>query len=269
MSFVDLPFSVCYHPGKVSEARVGRHSIMALLTGASAGLLGGLMGVGGGLILVPMLVGVLKLPQHKAHATSLASMIPLAVAGVVPYAMKGHVDWGVSLAVAAGTCIGVVVGARLMVMVPARRLRQGFGVLLLLAGLRMVIGMGALSLGGDQMMSWAVVLAIGLVAGVLSGMLGIGGGMVMIPGMVLFAGIAQHMAQGISLAVIIPTTVVGSLAHHRLGNMQVSTALWIAPTAAAFALGGAWLAGLLESVWLTRAFGLLLLYGGVRMVLGR
>jgi len=117
-----------------------RQNSISLLTGGAAGLLGGLMGIGGGLLLVPMLCNVLKLPQHRAHATSLAAMILLSLAGVIPYAIQGHVDWGVALVMAIGSCVGVFIGARLMVRVPALRLRQGFGVLMLLVAVRMLLG---------------------------------------------------------------------------------------------------------------------------------
>ena len=117
-----------------------RDNILSLLIGAVAGLSGGLMGVGGGWILVPMLCSVLKLPQHLAHATSLAAMILLSLAGAVSYAMQGYVDWGVALVMAMGSCVSVVIGARFMARVPAKRLRQGFGVLLLVVAVRMFIG---------------------------------------------------------------------------------------------------------------------------------
>ena len=118
-------------------------------------------------------------------------------------------------------------------------------------------------------MTLAIILGIGLVAGVLAGVLGIGGGVVMIPAMVFFAGIDQHMAQGISLAVIVATSLVGSITHYRQGNVDVRVAAWIAPTAVVFALLGAYLAGVISAVWLSRIWGLLLLYFGIRMVLGR
>ena len=118
-------------------------------------------------------------------------------------------------------------------------------------------------------MTIAIILGIGLVTRLLAGMLGIGGGVIMIPGMVILAGIDQHMAQGISLAVIVATTLVGSITHHRQGNVDVRVAAWIAPSAVIFALIGAYLAGLIGSLWLSRAWGLLLVYFGLEMVLGR
>jgi uncharacterized membrane protein YfcA len=102
--------------------------IWYVATGAVAGLTAGFLGVGGGIILVPMMVGLLGLSQHKAHGTSLAAIIPIAIAGMLVYALRGHIDWVLVATIGSGSIIGVIVGAKLMMKVPARRLRQLFGV---------------------------------------------------------------------------------------------------------------------------------------------
>ena len=102
--------------------------IWYVATGAVAGLTAGFLGVGGGIILVPMMVGLLGLTQHKAHGTSLAVIIPIAIVGMLVYALRGHVDWVLVATIGSGSIIGVIVGAKLMMKVPAHRLRQLFGV---------------------------------------------------------------------------------------------------------------------------------------------
>ena len=109
------------------------------LIGAAAGLLSGLMGVGGGWIIVPMLVGVLKLGQHQAHGTSLAAIVPIGLCAAIVYAFRGHMDWALVTQLGLGSVVGVIVGAKLMMRVPAKRLQQGFGALLLVVGLRLLI----------------------------------------------------------------------------------------------------------------------------------
>lgn len=111
----------------------------SLLTGAVAGIVGGLTGVGGGITLVPMLSGPLKLAQHQAHATSLAIIIPLAASGVASYAYFGHLNWLLVGELAIGSIVGVVIGARLMYRVPASILRRIFGSFLLVVGLRLLV----------------------------------------------------------------------------------------------------------------------------------
>lgn len=115
-------------------------------------------------------------------------------------------------------------------------------------------------------MSVAIAVVVGLVAGVLGGALGVGGGTVAIPAMVLLLGVEQITAQGVSLVAILLTALVGAVVHYRQGNVKLSTALWIAPSAAAFSVLGAWAAGAVSAEWLTRVFAVFLLLIGFRML---
>jgi len=112
-----------------------------------------------------------------------------------------------------------------------------------------------------------IALAVGLTAGVLSGMLGIGGGTVAVPGMVLLLGVEQHTAQGVALSAMLLTALVGAFIHYRQENVKLSMAMWIAPSAVAFSLLGAWAAGMVTAEWLTRVFAIALLVIGSRMLL--
>jgi uncharacterized membrane protein YfcA len=120
-----------------------RQVLIALLIGAAAGMLAGLTGVGGGVFLVPLMVGLLAVAQHQAHGTSLAVIFPIALIGAVTYAMHGHIvghmDWEIILGLALGGLVGVVLGARLMMRVPARQLRWIFGIFLMVVGSFMII----------------------------------------------------------------------------------------------------------------------------------
>ncbi len=102
--------------------------IWYIATGAIAGLTAGFLGIGGGILLVPMMVGLLGLTQHKAHGTSLAIIIPIAIISATVYALRGHIDWALVATIGSGSIIGVIIGAKLMMRVPAHRLRQLFGV---------------------------------------------------------------------------------------------------------------------------------------------
>ncbi|MHB0934791.1 MAG: TSUP family transporter [Armatimonadota bacterium] len=111
-----------------------------------------------------------------------------------------------------------------------------------------------------------LVLGIGLATGVLSGLLGVGGGVVMVPAMVFLLGFTQTLAQGISLAVIIPTAVSGGVVHYRQGNIRLHDVLWLAAGGMAGAFAGSFLAVRLDVLILRGLFGLLLLVLGVSMV---
>ena len=118
------------------KARVAKHVVV----GAGAGLLAGLMGVGGGLVLVPALVGYLGLSPRMAIGTSLTAMAPIAIAGSLTYAMAGKVDWGLAFLLALGSSLGMVAGAKVMNRVPTSWLQKAFGALLIFLALRFVTG---------------------------------------------------------------------------------------------------------------------------------
>lgn len=116
-------------------------------------------------------------------------------------------------------------------------------------------------------MDFLIALAIGLTAGVLSGMLGIGGGAVAVPGIVLLLGEEQHTAQGVSLGAMFLVATLGALIHSRQENVEVNMVMRIAPCAAAFAILGAWTTNMITPEWLTRVFAVVLLGIGCHMLL--
>lgn len=115
-----------------------QRSLRAALTGVAGGVVGGLTGVGGGAIMVPLLTGILKMPQHRAHGTSLAVIIFIAIAGAIPYIINGDVEWRLVLGLGAGSVSAAMLGARAMTMVPEVWLRRLFAVFLLVTAARMM-----------------------------------------------------------------------------------------------------------------------------------
>jgi uncharacterized membrane protein YfcA len=111
-----------------------------------------------------------------------------------------------------------------------------------------------------------IAVALGSAAGLLSGILGIGGGTITIPVMVLVLSLEQHTAQGIALAAMFLTALVGSFTHYRQGNVKLGMVFLIAPSAIAFSYLGAWAAGIVTAEWLTRVFAITLLLIGIRML---
>jgi uncharacterized protein len=111
---------------------------------------------------------------------------------------------------------------------------------------------------------WIIALAVGLFTGVVSGLMGIGGGNVMVPASTILFGLEQHQAQGVSLLVIIPTAVSGAWSHYRRGNVNVRVALLLTPGAVLGGLLGARVAQGIPGDQLRGIFGLLLLYFALR-----
>ena len=181
------------------------------LVGVAAGFLSGLFGVGGGILVVPGLVLLLGMDQRLAHGTSLAAIVPIALSGVVGYATEDAVDWTVAVCLVVGSSLGAVVGTHLLHRLSVKTLKLAFALLLAATAVRMLVG-DADSAGRGEI-DVAMVVGLGLLgfaAGTLAGLFGVGGGIAMVPGMVLGFDLPAAVAKGTSLAVIIPTAIVGT-----------------------------------------------------------
>ncbi len=114
-------------------------------------------------------------------------------------------------------------------------------------------------------MIYLIAAAIGLVSGVFSGIFGVGGGVVMIPGMVYLMKLPIKTAIGTSLALIVPTAIAGAAKHTHAGNVDFKVVLMIAPLAIAGGIGGAMLAQKLPADTLKRVFGCFIIFVGVHL----
>jgi uncharacterized protein len=101
-----------------------------LAIGLGGGLLSGLLGVGGGIVMVPLLVLWASYSQRDAHAISLGAIIPISIAGIATYGVAGEVRYWQALGLAAGSIVGAGIGARLLVRIDERLLKIVFGVFL-------------------------------------------------------------------------------------------------------------------------------------------
>ncbi len=106
--------------------------------GLLAGLTSGLLGVGGGIVMVPMLTMGLAFTQHRAHATSLAAIIPIAAVAAVTYAAHGESDFQVAAFLAMGSLVGAPMGGRLMARSGEGALKTMFGILLLAVAIQIL-----------------------------------------------------------------------------------------------------------------------------------
>ncbi|MGL5347824.1 MAG: sulfite exporter TauE/SafE family protein [Peptostreptococcaceae bacterium] len=113
-------------------------NIKNTIIGIFTGFVNGVFGSGGGTLLVPILNNILKVEEHKSHATALAVIIFLTSASSIIYISKGTYDVNLTLKVAAGSILGGIVGAKLLCKVTGRFLRISFGVIMIIAALRMV-----------------------------------------------------------------------------------------------------------------------------------
>jgi len=115
--------------------------IILVLIGLSAGFIGGALGVGGGIIIVPALVFIFGMTQHHAQGTSLAVLLfPVGILAVLNYYRKGYVNFKFALILIVAFVLGSYFGSLFSISLPESTLKKLFGVLMLAAGLRMIFG---------------------------------------------------------------------------------------------------------------------------------
>ncbi len=197
-----------------------------VVAGLVGGTLSGLFGIGGGLVLTPILVFFFHFQQKRAQATSLVAIILTAISGAVPYAMSEPIDWLAVLLIVVGGVGGSLIGAALVQRINDNWLRIIFAAVAIVSAVKMIISAvgGAASAGGLETVSPATSVGVsvtyiiaGLAMGLLSALVGVGGGIILVPILSVFIGLAQVAAQGLSLVVMAPISAVGAARHARHG----------------------------------------------------
>ena len=113
-------------------------TIKNTLIGIFTGFVNGIFGSGGGTLLVPILNNIVKVEEHKSHATALSIIVFLSTTSSVIYICRGTYDVNLTIQAAIGSVIGGIIGARILCKVTGKFLRIGFGIIMIIAALRMV-----------------------------------------------------------------------------------------------------------------------------------
>lgn len=239
------------------------------LVGMLGGLLSGLFGIGGGLVIVPALVLLLGMPQRLAAGTSVAAILPAAAVGAVSYAIQGHVDWVAALLLAAGVVLGSQVGSALLAKLPVRTLHWFFLAFLVvvIVSLWFVVPQRDSEIGVTWI-SGALLVVTGFVTGVLSGVLGVGGGIIVVPVLMFFFGASDLVAKGTSLMMMIPGSISGTLANWRRRNVDLRTAAVVGIAASVMSPIGTVIAAGIDPFWSNVVFSIFLVFVFAQM-LGR
>lgn len=247
------------------DLRVPEPAWKLILIGLAAGVLGGGLGVGGGIVIVPLLVWI-GLDQHRAHATSLAGIVLIAVSGAVSFGISGSVDVGVGITIGLGGILGSIIGATVMNRVSTRSLTVVFAAVLLIAGIRLIASADPLpsSAGFSSAGQVAIAVTIGLVAGFFAGLAGIGGGVVIVPSTVLLLGLDQHEAQGTSLLAIVFTATAGTLVNLRNRRVRLGDGLVVGAGGVVGSFAGSRLALEIDGRTLSLVFGFLVVFVALR-----
>ena len=242
-----------------SEKRPGLVPLIAI--GLAAGLLSGLFGIGGGTIIVPALALWLGMPQRLAAGTSVAAILPAAAVGAISYAVQGNVDWTAALCLAVGIVAGAQLGTYLLARLPVSALQWAFMVFLLvvIVTLWFVVPQREDEIG-INLLSAALLVLTGFITGVLSGVLGVGGGVIVVQVLMFFFGANDLVAKGSSLVMMIPGSISGTIGNMRRNNVDMRAALAVGIAASVCVPFSSVLATLLDPFIANVLFSLYLAY---------
>lgn len=245
-----------------------KNHLISFAIGLAAGCFGGLIGLGGGIIMIPLMIFALKLNRQQAHGTSLVGLIFTGLGGAITYGLRGDIDFPAAAVLTLSAVLTAAAGARFASTLPDWKLKKSFGVFLIFCAAVMVIRPYLPHGGGHHpfYINIIIFLLTGAATGFLSGMMGVGGGTIMIPSMALLAGFGQHVAQGTALLVVVPVGIVGALAHHELGNVAKSCLPGLIPGILLGVFLGGHLAGFIPDTPLRLVFIAAILLLGIRYV---
>ena len=195
---------------------------LIVLLGLTVGVAVGLLGIGGGVVLVPAMVYLLGYDQHLAQGTSLFILLPpIGLGALRQYWKNSQVDLAAGILCAFGFLLGGYGGGKIAVPMPSHALQSIFGFFLMLSAIllwRKTAGANpSAPAGGDDRKpnmwrSMGIFFAAAF-CGVAAGMVGIGGGVLLVPLLGLLFGFSQHKAQGTSLVALIPPTGLRQTTH--------------------------------------------------------
>lgn len=255
-------------PLKARDTSDPRRWAVLIGIGIIAGLLSGLFGVGGGILIVPALVLLLGVEQRLATGTSLLAVVPISIFGVIAYLAHGTIDWRIAGLLSIGAITGGLYGSYLLARLPQRVLRWIFIAFMLAVSARLFFEVPARDTPPLEITAWNAIalILLGLIIGVLSGLLGVGGGVFIVPSLILAFAVGDLVAKGTSLLAVIPTGLTSSWANIRRRSVLVPEALTIGLAGSAFTFAGAALAFLIPARLGSILFAALLLAVTVQLI---
>jgi uncharacterized membrane protein YfcA len=226
--------------------------VLAVFVGVALGLLGG----GGSILTVPLLAYVAGMDAKQAIATSLLVVGVTSAVGAVSHARAGRVQWRTGLIFGAAGMAGAYVGGVLARFIPGTVLLIGFAVMMIATAIAMLRGRrNHVESAEVQRIPIAKVVGEGLVVGLVTGLVGAGGGFLVVPALALLGGLPMPVAVGTSLVVIAMKSFAGLGGY--LSNVQIdwTVGLMVAGAAVVGALLGARLTAMVNPDALRKAFG--------------
>jgi uncharacterized membrane protein YfcA len=229
--------------------------VFSVLIGVALGLLGG----GGSILTTPILIYALGVETKAAIATSLLVVGVTSVAAVVQHARAGNVEWRTGLIFGGAGMAGAYIGGFVAAWVPAAVLMTLFGVMMLATSVAMFRGRKDVGTpAGHRQALWKIV-AEGLVVGVVTGLVGAGGGFLVVPALALLGGLPMKKAVGTSLLVIALKSFAGYAGHAAHVSVDFQLAALVSGAAVVGSFAGSRLANRIPADALRRGFAVFVL----------
>jgi uncharacterized membrane protein YfcA len=264
---------------------IGYIQIIALLiTGIGVGFASGLLGVGGCFIMVPVQYWALTsigvdptIAIRIAFGTNLAVVLVTAISGAIGHHKKGAVLWKAATILGISALIGAFLGGYIASHIPGKILKIGFGLAILAGAIRMLTAK-PIKIEQEPVDSTLALVLWGLPLGIVSGIIGIGGGVLMIPVMVLALRFNMHQAIGSSTALMIFASIGGILSYilnglnvtglppYSIGYVNLLQWILLAGTSVPMARVGVMAAHKLPPKRLKYLFIIVMIYMGLKMI---
>lgn len=238
--------------------------LLSVLIGVSLGLLGG----GGSILTVPILTMAAGMETKAAIASSLFVVAVTSAAGAISHARAGRVRWRVGIIFGLAGMAGAFGGGRIAAYIPGSVLMTLFGLMMAATAIAMLRGPTTAKPSTVTDLPTSKIIAEGVVVGVVTGLVGAGGGFLVVPALVLLGGLSMELAVGTSLVVISMKSFAGLAGH--LGHVSIDWPIVLAVTGTAVIgsfIGGR-LAGRIPPATLRRGFGVFIIVMAV-VVLGK
>lgn len=250
------------------NAKPKKHPWLGLvLVGIASGFVAGLVGVGGGLIIIPLLTVWYRFNQREAVGVSLAVIVPTAIIGVFSYAADGQIDLIAAALLAVGIIPGAQIGTVLLHRINATSLKLIFIAFMIFSIVMLWVNIPSRESNIEiNPFTGSMFVVTGLLIGILSGVIGVGGGGVAVPVLMIFFGSGDLVAKGTSLAMMIPGSLSGALGNLRRKNLNLRTAGLVSLGAIPATPLGSWLAHTLNPVTGNILLTLLLTYSAASML---
>lgn len=239
--------------------------------GLLAGLLAGFFGVGGGIVVIPLLILFVHFDQRQASVTSLVAIIPTSLVAASAFLASGTVPWDQTvfgLIIAIGSTITAPLGAWALRTWKTTTVRWIFIAILLFSAIQVAYQLP----NRDNHLEWSAGVVIGLIAsgavmGFVAGLLGVGGGLLLLPLLVLGFGVSDLTAKALSLIAMFPAAISGTIGSARAGTVNWKAGVSLGVPMALASIAGVWLATTTPVEWANPLLAALLIYAVVQLII--